>query len=53
MGVRGQPHTHAAFHPRRKDAGTSWTEGWEGPRADLDAEARGEIILPLPGIELR
>jgi hypothetical protein len=26
--------------------------GW-GPRADLDTEARGKIILPLPGIEPR
>jgi hypothetical protein len=27
--------------------------GWVGPRAGLDTEARGKILLPLPGIEPR
>jgi hypothetical protein len=33
--------------------GTHWTGGWVGPRACLDTEARGKILLPLPGIESR
>jgi hypothetical protein len=27
------------------------TGGWVGPRAGLDAKARGNIFSPLPGIE--
>jgi hypothetical protein len=33
--------------------GTHCTGGWVGPRAGLDTEDRGKIILPLPGIEHR
>jgi hypothetical protein len=44
MGVRGQHHAPAALFPRRKDPGTHWIGGWVGPRAGLDAEARGKNI---------
>jgi hypothetical protein len=44
MGVSGQLQAPAA--PR-----THWTEGWVGPRARLDTEATGKIILPLLGTE--
>jgi hypothetical protein len=32
---------------------TSWIEGWVGPRASLDAVAKGKIPSSLPGIEPR
>jgi hypothetical protein len=42
------------FTPGRKDPpGTHCTEGWVGPRAGLDTEAREKILSPLPGIEPR
>jgi hypothetical protein len=30
---------------------THWRGAWVGPRAGLDTEVRGEILLPLPWIE--
>jgi hypothetical protein len=42
MGVSGQHHTLAALYPRGKDPGTHCTGGWVGPRAGLDAGARGK-----------
>jgi hypothetical protein len=41
------------FRPGERTPGTHCTEGWVGPRAGLDAQARGKIISPLPGIEPR
>jgi hypothetical protein len=40
------------FTPRERVFGTHWIGGWVGPRADLNAVAKGEIrALPLPGME--
>jgi hypothetical protein len=39
--------------PRKRTSGTHWAGGWVGPRAGLDTEATGKILLPLPGIEPR
>jgi hypothetical protein len=50
MGVSGQRYAPAALYP---PAGTHCAGGWVGPRAGVDTEARGKIILPLPGIEPR
>jgi hypothetical protein len=33
-----------AFTPGERTPGTHFTGGWVGPRADLDTEARGEIL---------
>jgi hypothetical protein len=52
-GVSVQRHAPAALYSRGKDLITHWTGGWVGPRAGLDTEARGDIPLPLPGIEPR
>jgi hypothetical protein len=41
MGVSGQRHAQGA------------PGGWVGPRAGLDAKARGKIPSPLPGFEPR
>jgi hypothetical protein len=41
------------FTPGERTAGTHWTGGWVGPRAGLNTEVRGTILLPLPGIEPR
>jgi hypothetical protein len=41
------------FSPEDRTAGTHCTGGWVGPRADLDRQARGKILSPLPGIEPR
>jgi hypothetical protein len=41
------------FSPGERTPDTRWTEGWVGPRAGLDTEARGKILSPLPGIEPR
>jgi hypothetical protein len=51
MGVSGQRHAPAALYTGENTPGTHWTGGWVGPRAVLDTEAKGKIILPLPGIE--
>jgi hypothetical protein len=53
MGVSGQRHAPAALCPEERTPGTHCTGGWVGPRAGLDTEVRGKILLPLPGIELR
>jgi hypothetical protein len=50
-GVSGERHTPAALYPQEKTPVTHWTGGWVGPRAGLDTDARGKILLPLPGIE--
>jgi hypothetical protein len=49
MGVSGQRHAPAALYPRGKDPGTHCIGGWVGPRADLDAEARRNILCPCRG----
>jgi hypothetical protein len=41
------------FSPGERTPGTHCTRAWMGPRADLDAEARGIILSYLPGIEPR
>jgi hypothetical protein len=41
------------FSPGERIPGTHCTRGWVGPRVGLDAEARGKILTPLPGIEPR
>jgi hypothetical protein len=41
------------FTPGERTADTHWTGGWVGPRAGLNTEVRGTILLPLPGIEPR
>jgi hypothetical protein len=38
---------------KERTPGTHFTGGWVGLRVGLDTEARGEILLPLPGIEPR
>jgi hypothetical protein len=43
MGVSGQHHAPAPLYPRERTPGTHWTGGWVGPRAGLDAEAKGKI----------
>jgi hypothetical protein len=52
-GVSGEHHAMAAFYPQERTPGSHWISGWVGPRAGLDTEARGKIILPLSGIEPR
>jgi hypothetical protein len=44
MEVSGQHRAPATLCPRGKDPGTHWTGGWVGPRAGLDAGARGKIL---------
>jgi hypothetical protein len=46
MGKSGQRHPMAPLYPH-------CTGGWVGPRAGLDTEARGKILLPLSEIESR
>jgi hypothetical protein len=50
MGVNGQHHAPAAFYPWEKFPGTHWTGGWVGPKAGLDAEARGKILCLCRGL---
>jgi hypothetical protein len=40
-----------ALPPGELITGTNWIGGWVGPRAGLDTEDRGKILLPLLGIE--
>jgi hypothetical protein len=49
MGVSGQRHAPAAFTPGERTPGTYWTGGWVGPRAGLDAEARGKVLCLCRG----
>jgi hypothetical protein len=44
MRVSGQRHARPRFTP-----GTHWIGGWVGPRAGLEAEARGKILCPCRG----
>jgi hypothetical protein len=37
------------FTPGERTPGTHWTRGWVGPRAGLDAEARGKILCLCRG----
>jgi hypothetical protein len=53
MGVSGQRHVPAALKSRVKDPRTHCTGVWVDPRADLDTEAIGKILSPLPRIEPR
>jgi hypothetical protein len=41
------------FCPGEGTPGAHCTGGWVGPIAGLDIEARGKILLPLPGIQPR
>jgi hypothetical protein len=50
-GVSGQNHAPAAPYPGEWAPGTHCTGDWVGPRASLDTEVTGKILLPLPGIE--
>jgi hypothetical protein len=52
-GVSGQLHAPAALCPGEKTLLTHCTGGWVVPRAGLDTEVRGTILLSLPGIEPR
>jgi hypothetical protein len=49
VGITPRPR----FTPGERTPGTHWTGGWVGPRAGLDTEVRGKILLPLSGIEPR
>jgi hypothetical protein len=53
MGLSGKRYAPTAFKPGEKTPGTHCTGGWVGPRAGLDTEVRGKILLLLPGIEPR
>jgi hypothetical protein len=52
-GVSGQRHAPAVLYPGERTPGTHWTGRWVGPRAGLDIEVRGKILLPLQVIEPR
>jgi hypothetical protein len=41
----------SAPRPGERTPGTHCTGGWVGLRGSMDAEARGKIFPPLPGIE--
>jgi hypothetical protein len=51
--VSGQRHAWPHFSPGERTLGTHCTGGWMGPRAGLETECRGKILLPVPGIEPR
>jgi hypothetical protein len=51
--VSGQRHAQAPFYPGGRTPGTHWVGGWVDPKAGLDIEARGKILLILLGIEHR
>jgi hypothetical protein len=53
MGVSGQRHAPPSLYTGERTPGTHSTGGWVGPRADVDTELKGKIILPLPGMEPR
>jgi hypothetical protein len=44
MGVSGQHHASATLYPGERTPGTHWLGSWVGPRAGLNAEARGKIL---------
>jgi hypothetical protein len=50
MGVSGQRHAPAMLYPGERTPSTHWTGGWVGPRASLDAEARGKILCLCQGL---
>jgi hypothetical protein len=53
-GMSGQLLAPASLYPRGKDPpGNHWIGGWVGPGIGLDTDARGKILLPLPGVEPR
>jgi hypothetical protein len=52
-GASGQRHARPLFTPRERTPDTHCTVGWVGPRAGVNTEIRGKILLPLPGIEPR
>jgi hypothetical protein len=52
-GVSGQRHDSAALYRGEGPPSTHRTGGWVGPRAGLDTEATGKILLLLLGIEPR
>jgi hypothetical protein len=41
------------FTPEERVHCSHWIGGWVGPRAGLDTEVKGKVLLPLPGIEPR
>jgi hypothetical protein len=43
----GQRHAPPRFILGKGPPGTHWTGGWQGPRAGLDTEVRGENPLSL------
>jgi hypothetical protein len=43
--VSGQRHARPRFTPRERTPGTHWTGGWVGPRAGMDTETRGKILV--------
>jgi hypothetical protein len=43
MEVSGQLHAPTALPPGKEHPVPHWTEGWVGPRADLDAVAKRKI----------
>jgi hypothetical protein len=51
MGQSGQRHDRAALYPGERTPGTHCTGVWVSPTADLDTEATGKVLSPLPGIE--
>jgi hypothetical protein len=51
MRVSDKRHVLAALYPLGNYTRYHRTGGWTGPRAGLNAEAREQIILPLPEIE--
>jgi hypothetical protein len=51
--VSGERHAPAELYFGERTPGTHCTGGWVGFRAGVDAEDRGEILLPLLGIEPR
>jgi hypothetical protein len=52
-GVSGQRQAPASIYSRERTLGTHCTGSLVSPRAGLDTEVRGKILLPLPEIEPR
>jgi hypothetical protein len=53
MVVGRQRHAPAALYPRERTPSTHCTGGWVGPRAGLDTEARGKVLVLLRGMQTR